>query len=155
MSDWTPRLPDTLPATLHGSAISAHGRALVFCGPSGSGKTSLALQMLALGAGLISDDLVCLEARDTEIMVQHPKPTQPLQALEARGFAILRTDLAPAAPLSAFVDMSKTSVHRVPTLQTQRFGTCEVPIFHKVDSAAFPAILMHYLRHGLYDDRNR
>lgn len=152
MSKWTLNLPETFPATLHATAISAHGQALVICGPSGAGKTSLAFQMLALGADLISDDLVTLEALDTGIIARHPNPANILHGIEARGFAVLRAEPSPGAQLGALIDLSKTSVRRVPKVQTRKLGDCDIPIFNKVDTPAFPAILMHYLRYGPYDD---
>ena len=44
---------------LHGSCVATSGGAgIVFCGPWGAGKTSLAVDSLARGADLVSDDIV-------------------------------------------------------------------------------------------------
>ena len=50
---------------LHGTAVSIDGCGLLILGPSGAGKSSLAIDMLALGAQLISDDRVWLRASPT------------------------------------------------------------------------------------------
>lgn len=45
---------------MHGSALEVNGRAILLCGQSGVGKSTLAANLLALGARLISDDLSVL-----------------------------------------------------------------------------------------------
>ena len=43
---------------LHASCIAVHGRGVLILGPSGAGKSSLALQLMALGADLVADDMI-------------------------------------------------------------------------------------------------
>ncbi len=45
---------------VHGTALDVEGRAVLICGRSGAGKSSLAANLVALGAKLISDDLSVL-----------------------------------------------------------------------------------------------
>jgi hypothetical protein len=47
---------------LHASAVVLRQRAIAFMGPSGCGKSSLAAALCALGAPLISDDVLRIEA---------------------------------------------------------------------------------------------
>jgi hypothetical protein len=49
---------------LHASAVALDGRAYAITGPSGTGKTSTAFHALALGATLVTDDVLALEVRD-------------------------------------------------------------------------------------------
>ena len=43
--------------TVHGTTVARAGRAVLILGASGTGKSALALQMIALGARLVADDL--------------------------------------------------------------------------------------------------
>jgi hypothetical protein len=56
---------------LHASGVVLAGRAALFTGPPGAGKSSLAAALLQLGAALLSDDTVALEARDGAL-IAHP-----------------------------------------------------------------------------------
>jgi HPr kinase/phosphorylase len=57
---------------LHASAVAIDGRALALVGPTGSGKTSLALQLVARGAGFVTDDVLALERRGSAGVLAHP-----------------------------------------------------------------------------------
>jgi hypothetical protein len=50
---------------IHGSALEIDGRAVLLCGQAGAGKSTLAANLVALGARLISDDLSVLVAGET------------------------------------------------------------------------------------------
>ncbi|MCB2151511.1 MAG: hypothetical protein KDE06_10360, partial [Rhodobacteraceae bacterium] len=52
------------PAILHAACVSLEGRGVLVLGPSGSGKSALALQLMAHGCTLVSDDAV--EVRDDD-----------------------------------------------------------------------------------------
>ena len=56
---------------LHASAVSFGSRSVAFVAPSGTGKTSLALHLLAHGAGFLADDVVALEAAG-DTLVTYP-----------------------------------------------------------------------------------
>ena len=56
---------------LHASAVCFGAGAAAFVAPSGTGKTSLALHLLAHGAGFLADDVVALEA-DGDTLLTHP-----------------------------------------------------------------------------------
>jgi hypothetical protein len=48
----------------HASAVSIDGAVCAFVGTSGTGKTSVALQLVAAGAALVTDDVLALEPGD-------------------------------------------------------------------------------------------
>lgn len=56
---------------LHASAVEIDGRALLCLGASGAGKTSTALHMVALGAQLLTDDVVATEVNGQGVLA-HP-----------------------------------------------------------------------------------
>ena len=137
---------------MHGTAVTAHGFGLLLVGPSGSGKSTLALQMMSLGAGLISDDIVALDQVGSVIAVAHPKSTSEVIQIEARGFGILNSQAEQPKPLKAVVDLGHVSQDRLPKCTMVQLGDVPIPLFHKVETPAFPAVLMHYLQNGTAND---
>ena len=57
--------------SLHASAVVIDGRAVAIVGQTGAGKTSLAVQLTALGAGFMSDDVLALD-EDEGALRAHP-----------------------------------------------------------------------------------
>jgi hypothetical protein len=55
---------------LHASAVEHNGRALVFAGPSGAGKSTLRTLLSESGAVSLADDLVLLESRGGQVVLQ-------------------------------------------------------------------------------------
>lgn len=96
----------------HASAVAQNGRAALITGASGAGKSALALQMMALGAGLIADDQVELFLSDQVICARAPATLPPL--IEARGIGLLRVALHPPAPVIVIVDLDRAPVARLP-----------------------------------------
>lgn len=85
-------------ASVHATAVAAGGRALLICGPAGAGKSGLAAEMLALGAGLVADDLCLLEPDGPGLSVARPPGRPPL--LELRGLGLVPAGGPPRAPLA-------------------------------------------------------
>ena len=73
---------------LHASAVGIAGRAIAFTAPSGTGKTSIAMHLVARGAGLLTDDVLAVE-------------TTPSQLLAHPGVRLLNADRAELAELHA------------------------------------------------------
>lgn len=95
---------------LHASAVAKDGAALLILGPSGSGKSSLALELIALGAGLIADDLVRIRPGPVAAPVR-PGSTQ---RIEARGVGLLRLPAAAPAPVRLALDLGVAETERLP-----------------------------------------
>ncbi len=132
---------------IHATALAIGPRALLIRGPSGSGKSALALQMMALGAGLIADDRTCIEASpDGPPMASAPEAIRGM--IEARGIGLLAADPAPAAPIAAVVDLATVETERLPDPRHTDISGHRVPLFHKVESPHFPAALMQYMIGG-------
>jgi HPr kinase/phosphorylase len=132
--------------TLHASAVSVAGRALLILGPSGSGKSALALEMMALGAGLIADDRTELSLRDG-----HPVAACPAAIrgrIEARGLGVLAVDPAPPAPVVLAVDLGAPEPHRLPDRRMLDLLGAAVPLLHNPGTGHFAAALMQYLKGG-------
>lgn len=97
---------------LHGTAVALCARAVLITGASGSGKSALALEMMALGAGLIADDRTRLFPSDGALFAAAPS-TLPAR-IEARGIGLIPVDLHPPAPLMLIVDLDLAPPARLP-----------------------------------------
>lgn len=131
---------------VHGTAVSFAGRALLILGPSGAGKSALALELLALGAGLIADDRTVLSLRGG-----HPVASAPpaiAGRVEARGIGILAAAPAPPAPVVLAADLGKLETERLPPERRIDLLGVAIPLVHKVAGPHFPAALLQYLRAG-------
>ncbi|ABV91959.1 HPr kinase/phosphorylase [Dinoroseobacter shibae DFL 12 = DSM 16493] len=130
---------------LHATSVAASGRALLIAGAAGAGKSSLALQLIAFGARLISDDRTELRAVDGTL-VAHPAPNIAGK-IEARGLGILSVPAAPPTPVAALVDLDQIETARLPPFRIRRMLDVDLPLLHKVDSPSFAAALWLYLHH--------
>lgn len=127
---------------IHASAVAIHGAGLLITGPSGCGKSGLALQLIALGADLISDDQVLLKQDDREITL-HPAPNLSGK-IEARYFGILACPSVNRAPLSLVLSLAEAPQQRLPQDQTILVGTRKIDFIHgkNVPNLA-SAVLLH------------
>ena len=131
---------------LHASCVACQGRALLILGPSGAGKSGLALQLMACGAALVADDQTELFLRDGWPMARAPATLNG--RIEARGLGILAAPAQGVARLVAAVDLGQTETMRLPPDRHIRLLDHDIALFHKVESAHFPAALWQYLQGG-------
>ncbi|MFQ6553509.1 HPr kinase/phosphorylase [Aestuariibius insulae] len=145
-----PDIPGTQPKVewqiLHATTVVQNGQAALLFGPSGSGKSALALEMLALGAGLISDDQTRLDLREGEVIASKPDTLPPL--IEARGVGLLHVHLAAPAPVRFAVDLGEPEPERLPPYRSLSILGCDIALLHKAASGPFAAALMQYLSAG-------
>ncbi|MEM6728992.1 MAG: serine kinase [Pseudomonadota bacterium] len=119
------------------------GRAILLAGPSGSGKSSLALEMMAAGAGLVADDMVALFVRDG---LRARAPEGLPAAIEARGLGLIPATLVPDAPVIAACDMTQRSTTRMPHPQTISLLGQPIPLLHRPASGPVASMLVQYLK---------
>lgn len=136
---------DDGPLILHATAIAFGDKALILQGTSGSGKSTLALQLIALGATLVADDRVIVTRRDGGLWLSAPETIAG--RIEARHFGILACPTAPARAFAA-VDMDQVEHARLPEPRQTVIGTVTLPLFRKVESPAFAAMLRLCLMEG-------
>lgn len=100
---------------VYGSAIAVDGRGFLIRGASGSGKSGLVLQMMALGADLISDDQVIIERSAGTIIMSAPQTL--VGKIEARFVGILNVPTRKNAVLNHVIDLDVDSQAQLPQLQ--------------------------------------
>ncbi len=132
---------------LHASCVAADGRALLITGPSGSGKSTLALQMLALGARLISDDQTEVTAMPDGVWARCPAPAIA-GLIEARGVGLLRAMRLETAPVVLVVDLAQTEAERLPPHRTITVLGTVLPLVLQTRNSHFPSAMMVYLQGG-------
>lgn len=140
-------MPET--AKLHATSVCLAGHALLIRGASGTGKSGVAIQLISLGAGLISDDRTEVRRRDDRLFA-HPAPNIT-GLIEARGLGILTVPPSAPAPIKAIVDLDQTETERLPPFRTTRLLGIDLPLLHKVDSPSFAASLALYLHYQRSD----
>ena len=133
---------------LHASAVAFGARGLLIQGASGSGKSSLALQLMRMGATLISDDQTELYLDEGALWGRAPDTIAGL--IEARGIGILNAETAPA-PICVAVDLAQVETERLPPRRSINLLDRDVPLLHKVESPAWPAALAQYVMSGRSD----
>ena len=102
--------------TVHASAVALDDSGLLIIGPAGSGKSSLAIEMIAMGAELIGDDMVALSAKGGEIFAAAAPGARG--QIEARNVGILTCPLRDGAvKVDLVVDLGDEETDRLPFVE--------------------------------------
>ena len=136
------------PQILHATAVAIDGQGVLIRGASGSGKSSLALELMARGAILVSDDRTVLSPHPDGVELSAPPAIAG--KIEARGIGLLRARCT-TAMLSVVLDLDVTETKRLPLMRYTVLQGREVPLLHKVDTPYFASALMQYIAGGRED----
>ena len=128
---------------LRATGICLGDRGLALIGASGSGKSEVAIQMMALGARLVSDDGLWLSATNQMI-----RPDTAPDMIEARGIGLLHALPVARAPLSAVVDLDRVEPDRLPPWRETAAPGGTVPLILGRDHPCLAAALCQYLVYG-------
>ncbi|MEZ5777691.1 MAG: hypothetical protein R3E44_04940 [Paracoccaceae bacterium] len=131
---------------LHASCVALSGRGVLIIGGSGAGKSALALQLMAFGCDLVSDDRTAIAARDGVLLAT--APTAIRGRIEARGVGVLAAAAVPVARLVLCVDLTQRETDRLPQEHQYETLGVDLPCLHRVESAYFPAAILQYLKAG-------
>jgi len=132
------------PLILHASAVAVDKAGLVITGAAGAGKSTLAMQMIALGARLVADDRVTAEHL-AEGGLRIAAPAAIAGLIEARGLGLLTVPAAPAIARGV-VDLDRVETSRLPEPHEAVIAGERLPCLWKVESPAFAAMLMLWLK---------
>ena len=133
-------------ALLHATCVAVDGRGLLILGPSGSGKSSLALQLIALGATLVSDDRTFLHTEAGRVIARAPDTIR--NQIEARGVGILSAPSTGPVRVELVCDLGQREAGRLPPTRERDVLGVQLPLVHGSDSPHFSASLLLYLRGG-------
>ena len=137
---------------LHATAVRFQSKSLLILGPSGSGKSKLAVDMISLGATLISDDRVWLCIEDQRLCLEAPE--QVSGQIEARGLGILRVKPSVRGPteLDYCLDLSLESRERLPfTQEVTKLGH-KILVLPGLPIVPSASALMLLLKNGFSED---
>lgn len=132
---------------LHATSVSVEGKGVLILGDSGTGKSSLALQMIALGAELVSDDRTVITP-DTDMLIA-TAPNAIHGMIEARGVGLLRCPAAGPTPLALVIDLNRSEPDRLPHPHTHRIAQITLPCLWGVSARHFAASILLYLSEGI------
>lgn len=122
---------------------------MLIAGASGSGKSALALQLMAFGAALVSDDRTCIVRRDGHYVASAPAAIAGL--IEARGVGVLGATPMAETRLVLAIDMDRTETERLPPRRVFNADGLSLPCLYKIDAPYFPAVILQYLKNGRRD----
>ncbi|WP_171125238.1 MULTISPECIES: HPr kinase/phosphorylase [unclassified Ruegeria] len=136
-------------AIIHATCVALDGRGLLILGTAGAGKSALALQMMALGAGLVADDRVVLTMEAEKVLIDAPPEIQGL--IEARGVGLLRAQSVGPVNLSYVVDLDQTETARLPDVTEIRALRQTVPLLRGAGVPNLASALMQLLKMARVD----
>lgn len=127
---------------LHASCVAVQKTAVLIIGHSGSGKSALALQLMAFGAVLVSDDRTALRHDQGAVIATAPSTIKGL--IEARGVGILSAQTCDSAVVRLVVDLDVEEQERLPPFRSHNLLGETLPLLHNIKAAHFaPAIFQH------------
>ncbi|MCB1366864.1 MAG: HPr kinase/phosphatase C-terminal domain-containing protein [Rhodobacteraceae bacterium] len=131
---------------LHASCVAIAGRAVLITGASGAGKSGLALNLMAFGAALVSDDQTMLTREGDRVIARAPDALKGL--IEARGAGLLKVDHAGAARVVLVADLSAPASDRLPERRTTSLLDVETELLFAAGLPNLAAVILQYLKHG-------
>lgn len=153
---------------IHASAVSIDGRGVVIMGRAGAGKSSLALTLMALGAELVTDDLVRLLDRDGALMagpadlaawgggtpaLADRAAARAAQGgvIEARGLGLIPVPPAGPVPVVLAVDLDQNEGERLPPSRHIRLLGYMLPLVLGPPSLHLASAIRLMARYGRID----
>lgn len=131
---------------LHASAVAFAERGVLILGASGTGKSALALELMALGAGLVADDRTCLSVSGGALVASCPETLSGL--IEARNIGLLNARPQGPTRVGLVITLDETESERLPPFRTATLLGVTLPLLHKVAHRAFPAAIVQYMKDG-------
>lgn len=139
-------LKDRDQAVVHASCVAVAGCGLLITGASGAGKSALALEMMALGACLVSDDRVSLGATQQGILADAPDTIRGL--IEARGLGLLQAETVGPVRLTHVLDLDRPEPQRLPEFREIFLLRHSLPLLFRPDVPHLAASLIQLLKAG-------
>jgi len=127
---------------LHATCVEIDRLAVLLRGPSGSGKSDLALRLIDVGARLVADDQVELEASGGRLWARAPAALAGI--LEVRGIGLRRLAYRDRASVGLVADLvAPERIERLPEPATEMLAGIVLP---RLALAPFEAAAVAKLR---------
>ena len=134
---------------VHGTTIELDERGLLLLGPSGVGKSTLALQLMATGCRLVSDDRTDLQREGERIIASAPSALSG--RIEARGVGILNAVPSGPVALHLVADLGSEADMRLPSKKQHDILGVKLPLVLGPYRPHLYAALRQYLMAGRGD----
>lgn len=112
--------------TIHASCVFLGQSAILVTGGSGAGKSGLCLELMSMGAVLVSDDQTILKRCDGFLVADAPPAIRG--QIEARGIGILRASAAGPSRVGLIVDLDLKQIKRLPEPETRSILDVDLPL---------------------------
>lgn len=141
--------PNPASATLHATCVAYSPSAgLLIKGASGLGKSTLALELMALGCQLVSDDQTIVTRCDETRSLTARAPATIKGKIEARGVGILAATPMEQCAITALVDLSQSEEQRLPPERFQDVNGVTISVFYNIEARHFAPALIQWLKGG-------
>ncbi|MEM9228665.1 MAG: HPr kinase/phosphatase C-terminal domain-containing protein [Pseudomonadota bacterium] len=132
---------------MHASCVAVGDRAALITGTSGSGKSTLALQLIGLGAILVTDDQVQLTQREDTL---HASPPPDLSGLiEVRHLGLLRLNYQAWGRVVLVTDLeTPLDVPRLPQVRKTLITDVCLPLIPGKNHPNLAHVILACLRYG-------
>jgi HPr kinase/phosphorylase len=138
---------------VHGTCVAIDEFGVLIIGPPGSGKSDLALRLVDLGARLVADDYLYVEASGQELLATVPDTIAGM--MEVRGLGIVTLPYLDTCRVGLCVELVEPA--RVPRLPTSgrltTFENLDIPSFElspfEASAAAKVKLAVRAVRDGI------
>lgn len=120
-----------------------NAHAVVIAGASGRGKSSLALELMATGARLVSDDQTLVHVEEGALVATAPAVIQGL--IEWRGVGLVSADCLARARVTVWVDLDHEATVRLPEPSWKTVLGLKLPCLHIPATGSAAAGLRQYM----------
>ncbi|SUZ31654.1 HPr kinase/phosphorylase [Roseibaca ekhonensis] len=117
--------------------------AVVLAGASGRGKSTLALELMATGARLVSDDQTLMHVENGTLVATAPEAIKGL--IEWRGIGLVAAECLARAHVAVWVDLDQEASVRLPEPSWKTVLGIRLPCLHIPATASAAAGLRQYM----------
>ena len=110
---------------MHATCVDINGSGVLIVGRSGSGKSSLAINLIALGSKLVTDDQCEIVKKNNKLCVF--KPTSLPSSIEIRGVGLVSVPMVVETSLDWVVNMDEAEKERMPDLRFTEIDGYKIP----------------------------
>lgn len=132
---------------IHANCVDIDGSGILIQGKSGSGKSTLTLQLIALGAHLVSDDQTELRVVNQHLVATAPTAISGL--IEARGVGILSVPSIPSTKIKFLLDLESLTTERLPLHRSKSILGLNIAVIQKSETPAFAEAVFLAAKFGL------